>query len=365
MLEKISITNFKKLKDLSIEGFGRVNIICGSNNSGKTSILEAIYALTSMNRQINFGLVARGFLTRSPLQIGNNNIEVMKNLFYLFDFNLPILVKSNERELSIKYKAVNEPNYDAAIVSTTDSNLSTSDRNHVATMRGPDRSVSVEVRNLVNNDIASIEIYDTTLKIIPSDKVFHTLPCCMVSESTQIRRGESQQNQYGEMSSLISRNMETDVVNQGLKMFAYEFNSIAIAYNQIVIGHSDYPIKMPLSTFGTGLQRVLFIVASIMNSKDGIVLVDEIENGIHYSIMPKLWEVIFKLTQQYNCQLFVTTHSEEFMKYVMSDDKVWNENKQDFRCITLYTEKDGGIIPSILPGSEFENMTDRKIELRG
>jgi len=116
--------------------------------------------------------------------------------------------------------------------------------------------------------------------------------------------------------------MEQDIVKYALRLFDKKITSIAMSsingVNQIVIGHKDYDSKIPLSTYGVGMRRALSIIMCIMDAKDGIVLVDEIENGIHYSIVPKFWEVIFSLTKQYNCQLFATTHSREYMTSLVS-----------------------------------------------
>ncbi|WP_052700435.1 AAA family ATPase [Methylocucumis oryzae] len=66
-----------------------------------------------------------------------------------------------------------------------------------------------------------------------------------------------------------------------------------------------------LSSFGEGINRYIAILCAIWANKDGFLLIDEIENGIHYTNYPKLWEIIFKVSVEANCQLFITTHSKE------------------------------------------------------
>ncbi|MCZ6680490.1 MAG: AAA family ATPase [Candidatus Poribacteria bacterium] len=68
---------------------------------------------------------------------------------------------------------------------------------------------------------------------------------------------------------------------------------------------------IPLSFMGDGMGRLMSLVTAIANSSDGVVLFDEIENGIHYSIMTDLWLGIAELARKFNVQIFGTTHSFE------------------------------------------------------
>jgi len=52
----------------------------------------------------------------------------------------------------------------------------------------------------------------------------------------------------------------------------------------------------------------------MLDTRDGIVLIDEIENGLHYSVQEKLWQAVFSWAQDLNVQVFATTHSNECIK---------------------------------------------------
>jgi AAA15 family ATPase/GTPase len=68
---------------------------------------------------------------------------------------------------------------------------------------------------------------------------------------------------------------------------------------------------MPIPLLGEGIGHLLDIILSIPAAKGGIILVDEIENGFHYSVMEKVWEIIGQFADEYKVQIFATTHSEE------------------------------------------------------
>ena len=90
-----------------------------------------------------------------------------------------------------------------------------------------------------------------------------------------------------------------------------------------------------LSSLGEGINRYIAILCAIWASKDGYLFIYEIENGIHYTNYPKLWNIIFEASKMANCQIFTTTHSKE--------------------CIEAFNE-----INSEDSGASFELYRDRK-----
>jgi len=72
--------------------------------------------------------------------------------------------------------------------------------------------------------------------------------------------------------------------------------------------------KIPMAFLGGGMSRLLSIILAIAKVKNGIVLIDEVDAGIHYSHMPKVWEGISKAAREFNCQIFATTHSYECLQ---------------------------------------------------
>ena len=75
-------------------------------------------------------------------------------------------------------------------------------------------------------------------------------------------------------------------------------------------GQKQY-VRMPVSELGDGLVHVLNIVVALLSCQNGVLLLDEAESGLHYTTQMKLWQLIFKLANQYNVQVFATTHSND------------------------------------------------------
>jgi AAA15 family ATPase/GTPase len=83
---------------------------------------------------------------------------------------------------------------------------------------------------------------------------------------------------------------------------------------------------LPIRSLGDGMQRLLGIALALVNAKDGLLLVDEIENGLHYSIQTDLWRLIFQLAQKLNVQVFATSHSWDCIR---SFQQAAQENEQE------------------------------------
>lgn len=68
-------------------------------------------------------------------------------------------------------------------------------------------------------------------------------------------------------------------------------------------------VPIPLKRLGDGAQRLLGMSLALANCQDGILTIDEVENGIHHSVLRDLWRLIFRAAQDSNVQVFAATHS--------------------------------------------------------
>ena len=57
------------------------------------------------------------------------------------------------------------------------------------------------------------------------------------------------------------------------------------------------------------MNRMFGLALALVNAKDGLLLIDEIDTGLHYSVLPDMWKLVFEVARQLNVQVFATTHS--------------------------------------------------------
>lgn len=116
-----------------------------------------------------------------------------------------------------------------------------------------------------------------------------------------------------QFSKLDSKNQQ-NVLVETLKIIEPNLQRIAlISRGEIPILHGDIGVGelMPLSVMGDGMVRICSIILAIANASNGIVLIDEVENGLHHSVLKKLWIAIGDIARRFNTQIFATTHSYE------------------------------------------------------
>jgi ABC-type multidrug transport system ATPase subunit len=117
---------------------------------------------------------------------------------------------------------------------------------------------------------------------------------------------------------------------------------------------------VPLRSFGDGLNRLFGIVLSMVNAKDGVFLIDEVENGMHYSIQLDLWRLLFRISQNLNIQVFATSHSWDSVE---AFQKAAAEHPSDGVLVRL-SRKGGEIIPTLFQEQELAIATRDRIEVR-
>ena len=80
------------------------------------------------------------------------------------------------------------------------------------------------------------------------------------------------------------------------------------------------------------MSRILQIFINALKARNGYLMVDEFENGLHYSIQEEVWTALFKLAKDFDIQVFATTHSEDAVKAFC---KVALASEEEGRLIAL------------------------------
>ena len=117
---------------------------------------------------------------------------------------------------------------------------------------------------------------------------------------------------------------------------------------------------LPIAIMGNGIVRLSNILCSILEFQKGIVLIDEIENGFHYSFYPLLWKAIKKLSSEFDIQIFITTHSLECIEAASNE----NFNNSTLSYIRLGLDQDNNVIPFKFTADELEYAIKHDIEVR-
>ena len=123
---------------------------------------------------------------------------------------------------------------------------------------------------------------------------------------------------------------------------------------------------VPLNSMGDGMLRVLQLSLKIFAAKGGFLLIDEFENGLHYSVQEKVWALLFEMAERHDIQIFATTHSwdciESFTKVAVARTET---DGVLFRLGRSVRSSDQGrVIATVFDEAALQNITQQDVEVR-
>ena len=171
-------------------------------------------------------------------------------------------------------------------------------------------------------------------------------------------------NLANDLSELFKRKQK-NILLEHLQKFDTRINALEILNNDVYIGFDDIKEMLPVSMSGDGLRRYLNIVAGSANPSNTMILIDEIDNGLHYSAYKKLWEAIFALAATTNKQVFITTHSKETLCSLNGMLEEHPEYQQDMRLYTIAKTLKKGHQAYKYTYEGLSGACENNVELRG
>jgi AAA15 family ATPase/GTPase len=314
MIEDIEITNFRCFDRLKVSGCKRINLISGKNNVGKTALLEAIFLSSMPNKNT---IISIGDLRGESSHVRREFPEQMwDNLFWKQNIESSCSVSTISQDKTLKTIEIFVRN-EQGIFTITNSNASSEMINHYDEWKKDkfqdinEQHLGVMMIHMNNNSfvkfIALSRNREINLDPTPNNSVY--LQNTSFISSTLRVSSVSLTKEYDR-----ARLNEKD--DEVLKAFQIIDSSI-IAVESFSIPEPTIYLKrqgekrLPLSLFGDAMNRIAEIILKVINNQDSILLIDEIENGIHHSSQVALWGFLYKLAEQLNVQIFATTHSLE------------------------------------------------------
>ncbi len=299
----LEVENFKGIRKMKLEGLGMVNVFVGGNNVGKTSVLQAlnIHFNNSQNRH-------------------NEVVENLKGHFYdgvlthLIDELNP--VNNFYKTLTDNVKIQIETDLDCSFISARFDSSSASPSIEIE----PSIELSYSQKGVLCNTHRTpsiITILVDSLEEIKTRKVSNIL---------EVYRNFNKQSHYigskADVTKFSEHLFQTYIENKQknkvitLLQKSIQPNLIDIVYapaSKLLCELSDYPKMIPLDVMGDGFVKLLGL-ACLIGIPKNIFLVDELENGFHYSVQEDMWRMILTAAKEDGTQFFFTTHSYEVLE---------------------------------------------------
>ena len=318
-LTEIEIKNFKCFDDFKADGFKKVNLIGGKNNVGKTAFMEACYINVYAQDIYSFvySLVDIKF-TREALNILANKLINNKNIDRkkFLELNNNIFIKSNINKSSYK--------------------IEENDGIKKYIFKFKDNSIEVNVNEF-------------------------SLETLMLLNVRFIDNFGLSNSNIKELYSSIQKKDKEQFLNDILKEFDPQIENFKIIDNKPQCKVKNNYIE--ITELGDGTRHLVSIVVSLFRTENGYLFIDEIDNGIHYIQLDKLWEIILTVSKELNCQVFATTHSKECIEsYYRTAKKLEDE---DITFIELGKNKENKIKAMVYPYDWFVDEIEQEHEVRG
>lgn len=325
MIRELKVENFRAFRELSLTGLGRVNLLVGANNSGKTSVLEAIAFLASGGdpRALHSSLARRREHTIVEPAARRTQGDAVDVRHLFFGRNIG-------DEASLKISAVGGDGANLQF--------------RVSTPRVPEDSLSAwreavaqrapRPRQRSDQMVLDLDRADRTpryLRVESSVSAPIDAPLLpnggLTSENAGLAGGEPERP----VAFLATSGIDDDelagfyekvvLTPEELSVVAalkeVETDIARLATRQMdsfggrgfVVGMEGASEPVPLGSLGDGVHRMLAIALSLVTARGGYLLVDEIDLGLHHTVMRKMWTLVFETAKRLDVTVFATAHS--------------------------------------------------------
>jgi AAA15 family ATPase/GTPase len=324
LLDSLEIKGYRCFEHLTIEKLGRVNLIVGKNNVGKTALLEALWIFSQKYFQSQFYeiLTSRNEITKVKSDVLED--EHLWGLRHLFTNRPQLFNWTDNAEFTIGILNRKEDTLEVIL------NFPTQSFSH-----------------------PRADVQGFSLRV--------------VSEFIKLNGLET--NYLSRLWDEITLTESEDLVLVFLKLITQDVKKLNFigypkgAQNRIPVVQTEASIEpVPLKSLGEGMNRLLGVTLALVNCEDGILLIDEIESGLHYSVLPDVWKLIFKTAKDLNVQVFATTHSKDCIE-AFTQAAIDDEESKGM-LIRLERNKDDKIIAKTIEEERLADAINYGAEVR-
>lgn len=355
MLRKFSARNFRCFKKLDIEPLARVNLIVGENNVGKTALLEALFlhlnpAKPEAPLGVNHSRGARG-----------NDAETWEELEWVFHAKQTadpielVGVTDQDHECTLRMRLA-DPRERLLYIPENDGA----------------RQIDADMqRAVVHSSVLTLEYTDHTghefsaqahLTVGGISAISADIPeqgrVALVLKNP--RFSDEHAKRYSNLA-LMGREEELLPALQAIDPRIQRLELLFPANKPMLYIDDGNDQLVPLTYMGEGLGYVLSWQLAILTAKDGTVLIDEVENGLHYSALADVWKAIDAAARDSNVQVFATTHSWECV--VAAQNAFAESGDDDFRLHRL-ERRDGDIVAITYDQEQLATSIELNLEVR-
>lgn len=339
-LEEFEVGCYRGIGKLNIMNINKMNLIVGGNAIGKTSLLEAIWLFYNRG---NPGTLWRTDLSRSGYEYADPTTELGRE----GKISMRGVQNGNNHSYSATFETFH------ARQSTGRRNSSNSDELRVAGRLG----IVIDGESK-GTEPAEQFMTQKGLVILPKLDENET-PSKLLLHDSFLKRdvdGFSKIIKQGQKKSLIERLRLISPLLRDADIIVEEDG------NPYVLVMTEAGECLKLEDMGSGVVKLFDCLVAIYASQNGIVCIDEIESGLHHTLLSKFWDTIRLLSEELNVQIFAATHSRECITAAI---EAYKERPTDLKIYAMYYNENAGHIKSVsYSGDELDAINSMDVEVR-
>jgi len=333
-IKNIEIKNFKCFNRFELQGFARVNLIGGKNNVGKTALMEACHLSTNYHHDSKKAIDFYEKILEFNTHRDGVNLEYSPRYR---EEDLINLIKSSNNLKIVRTNSHDELYYTDIRTQNNQYQFSIQDRN---TETYTEKYSYRELMDLLDFNIKNTKKHYSQNFIVASSSYPNEMFDYIIGE---VKRA----HEYQRLNDIV------------FDLFGFKQIDIIQGIPVLLTTTNNY---IPLKDVGQGIKSFIYNTASLLMLHDEVMCIDEIENGLHYSLLDTMWEIMLVVSKKRNIQLFATTHSKESIEsYARVARKI---GATDIAFIEL-CEREYGVKAFVYPYEWFLDEMEQGHEVRG
>jgi len=356
LLPDLRIRNYRLFKEFEVERLAQVNLIAGRNNTGKSSLLEAAYLVANPDvpSALDDVLKVRGESDRKE--------SIVFPLFYGYRLSpgLAIEISSGDKNVRCSIPEHEEIERVLEEVAQTRAKPTQLDEEREPALpmridysggekpwwfllRGEDGTVSGGFRR----------------RVLPWQYEEH-------KRAFLLEGAVSLYGKFREMERLwdkISLTPQAGDIIEALRIIEPRVKGLdflrAKDNVKVLLEGEEKPILV--GSLGDGMRHLLMIALLLASARGGALLVDEVDTGLHYTVLIDLWRLIFRTAKRLNVQVLATTHSWDC---ITAFSQAWNEAEESEGLYLRLSRKDEQIRPVFYTAEGLSIAVKQEIEVR-
>lgn len=371
MIETLRIDGYRCFDHFEMSGLGRVNLLVGTNNSGKTSALESLYLLAAAAHPSAIRNVTSWRGERIVDESEDGSAEFRRDSRGV---DISHLFRGHVVDKGSKFCVRAEGG-----LSSTKVECCVVDND----------GLHDEKQSRLFSELETMALGGFLLQVTsepPSERVPLPITRSGGLEMESLRRvlrdmgKEDRKAEFVQSNSLtggevvflwdeVALTSEEEKVIEALQALEPTIERITSVHSRgsgwvtggIVARCKGTDRRIPLGSMGDGMRRMLSLALSLIRAEGGLLLVDEIDTGLHYSVMRDMWRMIFSTAERHDVQVFATTHSSDCIASLAS---VCEKGRSEASHVSIQRIEAGKPQSVAFSESEILMAAERHIEVR-